>query len=55
MKYKVIENTNELFAGQVTIEYTDQNGQKWWIPNDPANADYQEYLRWLSEEQQKGM
>lgn len=49
MKYKVMENTSELFAGQITIEYTDSTGQKWWIPNDPANSDYQQYLRWLED------
>jgi hypothetical protein len=36
------EITNEL--GQVTIKRTDADGKVWWIPNDPANSDYQRYL-----------
>lgn len=30
-----------------TIKATDKNGQESWIPCDPANSDYQRYLRWL--------
>jgi len=26
------------------IKRTDENGQVWWIPTDPANSDYQAYL-----------
>lgn len=35
---------------EITIEQgtvlkrTDENGQEWYIPIDPANSDYQEYL-----------
>lgn len=25
----------------------DDNGEVRWIPTDPANSDYQRYLRWL--------
>ena len=28
---------------------TDDNGQVWSIPFDPANTDYQAYLKWISE------
>ena len=28
---------------------TDDNGKIWTIPNDPANSDYQRYLRWLED------
>ena len=28
---------------------TDENGQVWGIPFDPANTDYQEYLKWVAE------
>ena len=41
-KYEVTENE----IGQ-TISRTDENGQIWFIPTDPANSDYQRYLRWL--------
>jgi hypothetical protein len=36
------EVTNSL--GDVMIKRTDENGQVWWIPTDPANSDYQRYL-----------
>jgi hypothetical protein len=36
------EVTNSL--GDVMIKRTDENGQVWWIPIDPANSDYQRYL-----------
>ena len=39
MKYKIIEDTYG-----TTIEGTDENGQLWLIPTDPANSDYQAYL-----------
>jgi hypothetical protein len=29
------------------LKRTDENGQEWFIPTDPANSDYQRYLRWL--------
>jgi hypothetical protein len=31
------------------VQRTDDNGQVWSIPFDPANTDYQEYLKWLAE------
>ena len=31
------------------IEYTDNNNQVWWLPEDPANTDYQAYLAWVAE------
>jgi hypothetical protein len=33
--------------GNKVIKRTDANGQETWIPSDPANSDYQRYLRWL--------
>lgn len=36
------EVTDDL--GQLTIKRTDADGKVWWIPADPANADYQRYL-----------
>ena len=26
------------------IKRTDEDGKEWFIPNDPANSDYQAYL-----------
>ena len=41
------------------IQLTDEEGKVWTIPNDPANSDYQRYLRWLenpeTDETQGGM
>jgi hypothetical protein len=41
-KYEVIETETS-----TSISRTDDNGQVWWIPADPANSDYQRYLRWV--------
>jgi hypothetical protein len=38
--YEVI-TTN---LGTIMIKRTDADGIVWWIPTDPANPDYQEYL-----------
>jgi hypothetical protein len=43
--YEVIENYN----GQV-IKRTDEDGNKAFIPTDPANTDYQAYLAQLDQE-----
>ena len=31
------------------IKYTNESGAVFSIPLDPANTDYQTYLRWLEE------
>ena len=41
--YKLI--TNE--AGQLDCIHDKENNK--WIPTDPANTDYQEYLEWVAE------
>jgi hypothetical protein len=40
--YKVIEMPDYSY-----VERTDPNGKIWAIPTDPANSDYERYLRWL--------
>ena len=39
LTYEKIETEN-----YVSIKATDENGNVWWIPTDPANSDYQAYL-----------
>tara|TARA_R110000868_G_scaffold230981_1_gene484272 strand:- start:47 stop:208 length:162 start_codon:yes stop_codon:yes gene_type:complete len=39
--------------GSEYIKKTDANGNEWFIPTDPANSDYQEYLRSLKEVSKK--
>ena len=34
---------------QTTVIRTNTDGTKSYIPFDPANIDYQEYLSWVSE------
>jgi len=35
--------------GNTTIKQTLDNGLERWIPKDPANSDYQAYLKSLDE------
>ena len=46
MKYEVIKTT---FGDADIIKRTDEDGSIWWIPTDPANSDYQAYLKSLDE------
>ena len=38
-------------TGQICTDYIEKtvNGIKYYIPFDPDNTDYQEYLEWLAE------
>jgi len=45
--YKEIDISTPLNSDAIAIEREDEAGNKVWIPNDPANSDYQRYLRWL--------
>jgi hypothetical protein len=40
MKYEIVEVKD----GLTMIKQMDAEGIESWIPNDPANADYQAYL-----------
>jgi hypothetical protein len=42
------EVTNVLGLG--IIHRVDEDGSESWIPKDPANSDYQEYLKWTEEQ-----
>lgn len=42
------EVTNVL--GLSIIHRVDEDGSEFWIPLDPANLDYQEYLKWTEEQ-----
>ena len=46
MHYKIQLDKNDKPNGVVR---TDEGGQLWAIPFDPANTDYQAYLKWLEE------
>ena len=35
--------------GVQSIKKIAQDGTIWWLPKDPANTDYQEYLKWVAE------
>jgi hypothetical protein len=43
-----METTYQILVIDGTKEYVVR-GDGWTIPLDPANTDYQEYLKWLAE------
>lgn len=49
MTSPIYEEIKTTFAGtdSTIIQRTDPDGKIWSIPTDPANSDYQAYLRWL--------
>ena len=38
-----------LSTSQDIIKHTNDDGQVFYIPTDPANTDYQEYLQFLAD------
>ena len=48
MKYTYEKIANEL-NDSIVLKRTDETGKIWWIPTDPANSDYQAYLKSLDE------
>lgn len=38
-----------LNTSQDIIKHTNDDGQVFYIPTDPANTNYQEYLEWVEE------
>ena len=44
-KYTVISLASQINPDAFCIEREDEDGNKCWIPNDPANSDYQAYLK----------
>ena len=45
MKYRVYKSS----LGEEFVAIDHENGSCTCIPFDPANTDYQEYLKWLEE------
>ena len=45
MQYELIEN----YDGSFIVKRITENGIESWIPCDPANQDYQAYLKHLTE------
>ncbi len=44
-QYEIIQTP---FGGEI-LKRTDEDGKEWFIPKDPANSDYQAYLKSLDE------
>jgi hypothetical protein len=45
MIYEIVKTENQ----STMLKATDKEGKVFWIPLDPANSDYQRYLRWLED------
>jgi hypothetical protein len=45
--YEIVKNS----FNQDILKKTNEDDTVWWIPCDPANSDYQEYLKSLEAEQ----
>jgi len=47
--YKLLGNHTEPSKVGTPIEFILRKEDGAWIPKDPANTDYQEYLEWVEE------
>lgn len=47
MNYQLVKSGDGVW--QNSVRRFDDNGAVSFIPFDPANADYQQYLAWLAE------
>ena len=41
MTYELVETE----TGEQALKATDSSGKVWWVPQDPNNSMYQEYLK----------
>ena len=46
---KTYEPITSEITNKVVIKATNDAGEVFWIPADPANNDYQAYLSWVAE------
>jgi len=47
--YNMYKQVKDLQTNEVRTDVIVRIRDLTWIPNDPANTDYQVYLKWLAE------
>ena len=47
LQYKLFKTPKDTEPS--SVQRTDADGKLWSIPFDPANTDYQTYLKWVAE------
>ena len=48
--FALLNSIDSFGASIQLIQKIEDNGTIWAVPNDPANSDYQEYLKWTEEQ-----